>query len=188
MAANRALTGSLAGGGELACRALDGLDLAVIVLSQDCSTSLYANECAARLFGSALSPSLRDAIDQYVLSRLDRRRLPAALRVVHGGRAYYLRVVASDGAPPVEIVYLRAEVLRDVEVLRILEQRFRISRREYQIVCALRLGKTNRQISTEVGIAEGTVARHVHRLLQRLGVSNRTGLVHLVDELVKQAG
>lgn len=84
--------------------------------------------------------------------------------------------------------FLRQEVLRDVEVLRTLELRYQITRREYQVVTELRLGKTNRQIAAEFGLAEGTIARHVHRLLERMGVHNRTELVHLVDELVKHTG
>lgn len=173
---------------ELARLALDALDVGVLVLSADLRSTLHANATGAPLVAGGIPTVLRDAIDSYVLARGNARRTPPALRVMVAGRAYFLRVVAAEGAVPVEIVFLRQEVLRDVEVLRILEERFGITRREYQIVNALRLGKTNRQIAAEYGLAEGTVARHVHRLLARMSVANRTELVHLVDELVKYAG
>lgn len=172
---------------ELTRRALDALDVAVIVLSSDLRTRLYANVAARPLVAKGIPPALSDAIDSYVLQRASLRRMPPATRVVAGNQAYYLRVVANDETPPVEIVLLRQEVLRDVDVLRVLEQRYRITRREYQVVTALRMGKTNRQIAVEFGLAEGTVARHVHRLLERMGVHNRTELVHLVDELLKHS-
>jgi DNA-binding NarL/FixJ family response regulator len=169
-------------------RALDALDVAVLVLSADLKTHVYLNGAAAELFSAALPTAVFDAIDEYVLARGSARRMPPALRITVQDRGYYLRVVPSGGAVPLEVVFLRQEVLRDVEVLRILEQQFQISRREYQIVSGLRLGRTNRQIATDLGIAEGTVARHIHRLLERMSVHNRTELVHLVDELVKHTG
>jgi DNA-binding NarL/FixJ family response regulator len=140
------------------------------------------------LLKRGLPPDILDAIESYLSRRRNSRRLPSAIRVTVGTSAHYLRVVPSSEPVPLEIVFLRQEVLRDVDVLRMLEQRFEVTRREYQIISALRLGKTNRQIATELGLAEGTVARHVHRLLERMSVSNRTELVHLVDELVKHTG
>ena len=184
--AGRALTDVL----EVAWRALDALDIAVFVLSSDLRTLVYANATAEPLLGKGVPANVSDAIESYVRSRSGARKTPPASRITTAGRPYYLRVIRSSGAGavPLEIVLLREEVLRDVHVLRLLEQRFDVTRREYQVVCGLRLGKTNRQIATELGIAEGTVARHVHRLLERMGVRNRTEMVHLVDELVRHAG
>jgi DNA-binding NarL/FixJ family response regulator len=172
---------------EVPRRALDALDIAVLVLTTDLRTRVYANANAEPLLRDGVPPNLSDAIESYVRSRRGRTP-PPALRVTVMDRRYYLRVVRSNGAVPLEVVFLREEVLRDVQVLRLLEQRFDVTRREYQVVSGIRLGKTNRQIATGLGIAEGTVARHVHRLLQRMGVHNRTEMVHLVDELVKHAG
>lgn len=169
-------------------RALDVLDIAVVVLASDLRTKLYANAAAATLLTDGVPPTVCDAVDSYVVARGNSRRLPPAVRVDVGAHAYYLRVVPSPGPTSLEVVFLRQEVLRDVDVLRMLEERFQITRREYQVVTALRLGKTNRQIAADFGLAEGTVARHVHRLLERMNAHNRTELVHLVDELVKHTG
>ena len=172
---------------DIARRALDALDMAVLVLADDRTTRLYANSAAEPWSRGPLPAALRDAIDQYIAARSAARRPPPAQRVSLGGREYYLRAVGAGGGSRIEIVFLRHEVLRGVDVLRTLEHRFHITHREYQIISGLRMGKTNRQIADDLGLAEGTVARHVHRLLGRLGVPNRTGLVHLVDELVKHA-
>lgn len=171
---------------DLLHRVVDALDFGVLVLSADLRTPIYANVAAAALANEIPRP-LADAIHDYVLSRRNAPRLPPALRVSWNDEPHYLRVVASAGTPPVEIVFLRREVRRDPEVMRILEQRFGVTRREYQVVAALRAGKTNRQIAAELGLAEGTVARHIHRLFQRTRVRNRTELVHLVDTLVNRS-
>lgn len=52
----------------------------------------------------------------------------------------------------------------------------------------MRLGKTNRQLATEYGLAPGTVSRHVHRLLVRFGAPNRTRRVNLIDEILRRRG
>jgi DNA-binding NarL/FixJ family response regulator len=169
-------------------RALDALDVVVLVLSADLKTQVYLNAVAAELFSTTFPSHVFDAIDEYVKLRRSSQRLPPTTRINVQDRGYYLRVVPSSGGVPLEVVFLRQEVVRHVDVLRILEQHGQLSRREYQIVCGMRLGKTNRQLATDLGIAEGTVASHIHRILERMHVRNRTELVHLVDELVKHSG
>jgi two-component system NarL family response regulator len=46
--------------------------------------------------------------------------------------------------------------------------------REREVLACLAEGASNRAIAQRLGIVEGTVRSHVHVLLQKLGVSNRT--------------
>ena len=48
--------------------------------------------------------------------------------------------------------------------------------RQKQIVGMLRIGSSNREIAQVLGLAEGTVKVHLHRIYQRVSVSNRTEL------------
>lgn len=48
--------------------------------------------------------------------------------------------------------------------------------RQKQIVGMLKIGSSNREIAQVLGLAEGTVKVHLHRIYQRAGVSNRTEL------------
>lgn len=48
--------------------------------------------------------------------------------------------------------------------------------RQRQIVGMLKIGSSNREIAQVLGLAEGTVKVHLHRIYQRVGVSNRTEL------------
>src|SRR5262249_1996365 len=168
----------------VARRALDALDLGIVLLTSDQRRVMHANRQAIEMIGASIPLRIMEAVEGYILSRAPSRRLPPAARVEHHGRAFYLRVVSSAGAPSFEVVGLREEVLRDPEAFQRLNARHGVSRRDFQVLCALRLGKTNRQISTELGLAEGTIRRHVARLLERFDAPNRTRLVNLVDQIL----
>jgi DNA-binding NarL/FixJ family response regulator len=48
--------------------------------------------------------------------------------------------------------------------------------RQHQIVSMLKIGSSNREIARVLGVSEGTVKVHLHRVFQRIGVANRTQL------------
>ena len=48
--------------------------------------------------------------------------------------------------------------------------------RQNQIVTMLKIGSSNREIARVLGVSEGTVKVHLHRIFQRIGVTNRTQL------------
>jgi DNA-binding CsgD family transcriptional regulator len=174
---------------EVAVRALDALDAAVIAYSRDLHAVLHANAVARSLLvDGQLAASILTAAEGYIGARPDANRPPPAIRIEHGLRAFYVRAVPSAGSPPAEIVMVREEVLRDVDVFKMLNAQYRITRREFQILSSLRLGKTNRQIAGDLGLAKGTVARHVHRMLERFSAPNRTRLVDMVDRLIARRG
>jgi DNA-binding NarL/FixJ family response regulator len=177
-------------GGDLAARALDALDYAVVIFSADLSTVLHMNEVAGELIARNLSlrAVIAEAADTYINAREDTHRIPPALRIETDGSAFYLRAVGSPGHPPAEIIFIREEVLRDVDVFRLLNARHGVSRREYDVLSSLRLGKTNREIAAKLGIAEGTVGRHIHRLLERFDAPNRTRLADLVEQIIVRRG
>ncbi len=51
--------------------------------------------------------------------------------------------------------------------------RWRLSRRELEVLGLLRLGRTNREIARELRISVPTVNKHVDSLFRKLGVRNR---------------
>ena len=55
--------------------------------------------------------------------------------------------------------------------------------RERQHVSLVAQGLSNKHIAHQLGITEGTVKIHVHNILQKLGVRNRTELTRLMHEL-----
>ena len=53
----------------------------------------------------------------------------------------------------------------------------RLTRREGQVLTLLREGRSNKQIAAALAIAEPTVKNHVHQILDKLAVANRTQAV-----------
>ena len=52
----------------------------------------------------------------------------------------------------------------------------RLTSRQNQIVSMLKIGSSNKEIAQVLGLSEGTIKVHLHRIYQRIGVSNRTQL------------
>jgi DNA-binding CsgD family transcriptional regulator len=49
-----------------------------------------------------------------------------------------------------------------------------LSSREVEVMRLIAAGRTNRQIAAELVLADGTVSRHVHNILTKLGLPNRS--------------
>ena len=64
-----------------------------------------------------------------------------------------------------------------------------LTQRERQVLACLAAGDNNRAIAQKLGIGEGTVRSHVHVLLQKLQVSNRTqaALIWLAGKRLNEA-
>jgi|CXWL01.1.fsa_nt_gi DNA-binding NarL/FixJ family response regulator len=170
---------------RVARRALDTMEMGVMVLSADLSRVLHQNTCADALLGGSIPSDLSAAIRAYVGSRRDTVQTPPSVRLLIGDRRWFVRALPGRGAPPVEIVLFHEEILRDSEALCLLRSHG-LTPREYQVLAALRQGMTNPQIARKLGISAGTVTRHVIRLLERFDASNRTHLVHRVDAILSQ--
>lgn len=168
---------------DLLERVLDTLDVGILVLGAGSRSPLIMNATARALLGESVGKDLGEAIEQCVQARRFRRHVPP-IRVSLGERSLFVRVLPSAGPPPVEVVVVREEVLREADAFRLLNGRYGITRREFHVLAGLRQGKTNRAIATELGLAERTVAQHVTRLLERVGVTNRTALANLIERTV----
>jgi two-component system, NarL family, nitrate/nitrite response regulator NarL len=55
-----------------------------------------------------------------------------------------------------------------------------LTRREQQLVPLLDLGRTNKEIATQLNLSEQTVKNHIHHMLQKVGAEDRLSLVELV--------
>ena len=64
-----------------------------------------------------------------------------------------------------------------------------LTRREYEILCAIAQGKPNRVFATELHLSERTVHRHVSNIFDKFGVDSRTAAVaHAIRERIITAG
>jgi two-component system, NarL family, nitrate/nitrite response regulator NarL len=58
-----------------------------------------------------------------------------------------------------------------------------LTKREHQIVQVLAEGITNKEIGRRLGLTEGTVKVHLHRIYRKLGIANRTVLAVLAPTI-----
>ena len=90
----------------------------------------------------------------YLLKDTSLREMVDAIRIVHGGKKYFPRDIASRLAERMMRSNLTAW---EIEILKMLSK-----------------GPTNKQIGHALGISENTVKNHVNSIIEKLEVSDRT--------------
>lgn len=145
----------------------------------------YASALAVRLLAplgpaDQLPAALRDIVQRQCEEPTERsERLP-----LNGNGALRIRAARIAGSDPERIVvWVRKEALRNDHVYNLLRQRYPLSNRGFQLVQLLRRGLTNRQIGAELKLAESTVKTYLHELYRECGVTSRTSLLALLDDL-----
>ncbi|HEV7762224.1 MAG TPA: response regulator transcription factor [Acidimicrobiales bacterium] len=108
-------------------------------------------------------PALRAGAAGYLLKDVDPADLEAAIRTVHAGGALLDPSVA-------------ARVVDEVRAPQpsVDDRLARLTPREREVLGALARGLSNREIATELFVAEKTVKTHVSSVLAKLGVTDRT--------------
>ena len=113
--------------------------------------------------------ALRAGARGYLLKDAPRERLMEAIRAIHAGRTYL----------PDEV---------SAKIVERLSAGSELTSREQEVLRRIAEGKSNQEIGTELGIAEGTVKAHVNNLMTKLEASDRTqavttairrGIIHL---------
>ena len=135
---------------------IDGVETTRRIVRQSPSTRvivLTASMDEARMVGA-----LRAGAAGYVRKDADPEALLEAIRAVARGRTYIDPSVA------------RRAILGP-------GQRDDLTARELEVLRAVGLGQTNRQIAEALGVTEETVKTHVASLLSKLEVDNRTQAV-----------
>ena len=64
-----------------------------------------------------------------------------------------------------------------------LEKKYKITKREMEVIGLICLGKTNKEIADQLFISVDTVKDHNYKIFQKTGVKNRTQLMKLVNDL-----
>lgn len=139
-------------GGIEACRQIKQQhpNLPVLVLTSRTQASLIARLLAAGAQG-------------YCLKGVAAETLILAIRSVAAGASWW---------DPTATAEIRSALSDPVPVEK--AEAGRLTRREQEILALIAGGKTNQQIADSLYITPGTVRVHVHAILHKLGVSDRT--------------
>lgn len=125
------------------------------------------------LTGSITDQTAREAmelnVDGLVIKANAPRDLPACLEAVSRGRRWFDQ----------EVMQRAMELAQSATDADPFEQ---LSVRERGIVALVRRGLRNREIAEELGLTEGTVKVHLHKIFEKLGLRSRTELILLGGE------
>ena len=137
--------------------AIPGLKVVMIGMDADRDTFLRA---------------VRDGIVGFVLKDASAMEVAAAVRSVANNEAV---------CPPSLCLALfeRVASLNKQPASFVIRHNLGLTRREQQLVQMLSQGFTNKEIASQLSLSEQTVKNHIHRMLRKLGASDRLGVVEL---------
>jgi DNA-binding CsgD family transcriptional regulator len=155
---------------------VNALTLAVLVFRHH--QLIYANPAAEQLrdrlrtkYRSELSVLLRD----HLKSLGEKLDVATAISLLtgQGGEPFYLHVIPLDPSGT-EIAVSVRELGTAMGAFR---TRYRLSKREAEVVELLLLGYRNRDIATALGTSPATIKKHLTHVFDKVGVDTRTQLV-----------
>ena len=122
--------------------------------------------------GETFLRAVREGIVGYVLKDASALEVAAAVRSVAGGEAV---------CPPSLCRTLFEQVSKQAThpTSFVIRHNLGLTRREQQLVQMISRGLTNKEIATQLSLSEQTVKNHIHRMLRKLGASDRLGAVEL---------
>jgi len=114
--------------------------------------------------------AVREGVVGYVLKDASAAEIVRVLRAVANGEAV---------CPPRFSASLFQSAARDLALSYkpTHDMKFGLSRREQQLVGLIRFGFSNKEIGIRLSLAEQTVKNHVHRILRKVGATNRLDIV-----------
>jgi len=115
-----------------------------------------------------IARAVEAGVSGYLPKSASRQEILAAIRAVHGGKEVFPPTIASKLASS--------------------RVRGRLNEKEMSVLRGIARGQSNKEIASALGLAEVTVKFHVGRILEKLGVLDRTqaattalqrGIIHL---------
>jgi DNA-binding NarL/FixJ family response regulator len=115
--------------------------------------------------------AVRDGIVGFVLKDASAMEVAAAVRSVANNEAV---------CPPVLCLALFESVASRTSPASFdIRHNLGLTRREQQLVQMISHGLTNKEIASQLNLSEQTVKNHIHRMLRKLGATDRLGAVEI---------
>jgi len=111
--------------------------------------------------------ALKEGAAGYLTKQQPPEEVISAIKQIAGGGRYLTAAVAE-----------RAAAALDGNAPRLPHER--VSRREYEVLCMIGLGKSVKQIATELGVSPKTVSTHRARLLRKMQLKTSAELIRYV--------
>lgn len=118
---------------------------------------------------------LKNGADGYILKDVSSEELVSGIKTIHKGNVLLQPEVVNKVVDIIE--------KNNYENLNSEEKLEDLSPREREIAMLVEKGKTNKEISEELYITEGTVKNHITRILDKLELRDRTQLAIYIKEI-----
>jgi DNA-binding NarL/FixJ family response regulator len=139
--------------------AIPGLKVVMVGMDPDRETFLQA---------------VRDGVVGYVLKDASAIEVAAAVRSVANNEG-----VCPPSLALVLFEHFSKQAMPYQPAAFVIRNDLGLTRREQQLVQMVSTGLTNKEIASRLNIAEQTVKNHIHRVLRKLGASDRFGAVEM---------
>lgn len=117
---------------------------------------------------------LRNGADGYLLKDLSSEELVKAIETVYQGNMLLQPAIAKQ---VINSIHKKGDDINKVNK-DIFNQ---LTKREYEVALLVGEGKSNKEISRELFITEGTVKNHITKILDKLEIRDRTQLSVLIN-------
>ena len=144
---------------DLSMPNVDGIEATQRIVDSHTTTKVIALTSFAT--DDKVFPAIRAGAAGYLLKEAEPAELAEAIRKVHRGESILHPNIA-------------ARLMQDVAAATPRAHRTDLTRRELEVLRLIAQGMSNRQIASELSVAEKTVKTHVSNVLSKLGVADRT--------------
>lgn len=154
---------------------VDALSVAVLVFRRQ--QLIYANDAAQQLrerLRSKYRLEVTVLLNDHIRS-LDKPDAAATISLLTGerGEPFYLHVIPLD-ASGIDVAVSVRELGTSMGAFR---ARYRLSKREAEVVELVLLGYRNRDIAATLGTSPTTIKKHLTHIFDKVGVDTRTQLI-----------
>jgi len=115
--------------------------------------------------------AVRDGIVGFVLKDASAMEVAAAVRSVANNEAIC--------PPGLCLALFESVASRTSAASFVIRHNLGLTRREQQLVQMISHGLTNKEIASQLNLSEQTVKNHIHRMLRKLGATDRLGAVEI---------
>ncbi|MDR7857767.1 response regulator transcription factor [Tissierella sp.] len=121
---------------------------------------------------------LRNGADGYLLKDISSEELVRSIETVYKGNVLLQpdvakKMICSMDRKPTKEDHINRDIFKE------------LTKKEYEIAILIGEGKSNKEISNFLFIAEGTVKNHITKILDKLDLRDRTQLIILIKDLEK---
>jgi DNA-binding NarL/FixJ family response regulator len=164
----------------------DIMPLGIVVLGE--KDVVYCNREAERFVGRYRLPSEVDIVSKRIFNAIRsgtfEKIFPGEIcfskRYMDSPSTWIFRMKVTRNPHPLVSVFITEETVSNKVDLNKMRRKYRLTRRETDIVRRVLRGLRNREIADEFDVTEQTIKDHLSSIYSKLGIRNRIHLMQMI--------